>query len=211
MQITKIGHCCLLIKEQGKTILTDPGIFTIEQNELNGIDIILITHEHADHFHIDSVKEVLKNNPNAVVVTNTAVSKFLESESISFQILEHGQQKNFGDLIIEGFGNEHAEIYKTIPNVQNTGFLIAEKFYYPGDAFYVPEKSVEILALPTAGPWLKISESIDFALGIKPKKIFPVHDAMLKSPSSAHTIFKRLFEQHQIEFVVPDEDKAMEF
>ncbi len=46
MNITKIGHCCLLIKEQGLTILTDPGTWTTDQNNLTGIDVVLITHEH---------------------------------------------------------------------------------------------------------------------------------------------------------------------
>ncbi len=82
MQITKIGHCCLLIKTETATILTDPGGFTTGQNELTGIDIVLITHEHGDHIHIDSLFSILKNNPEAVVVTNTGVGKHLELAGI---------------------------------------------------------------------------------------------------------------------------------
>ena len=59
---------------------------------------------------------------------------------------------------------------------------MVNKLYYPGDAFHEPGKAVEILGLPVAGPWLKISEAIDFAKKIKPKKAFPVHDGMMKDP-----------------------------
>jgi L-ascorbate metabolism protein UlaG (beta-lactamase superfamily) len=54
MKITKYGHCCLLIEERGIRILTDPGAFTANiHSSLTGIDVILYTHEHADHYHLD--------------------------------------------------------------------------------------------------------------------------------------------------------------
>jgi L-ascorbate metabolism protein UlaG (beta-lactamase superfamily) len=63
MKITKIGHCCLLIEEKGLRILTDPGAWSEAQNELKNIQLILITHEHQDHFYLDSLKQVLKKQP----------------------------------------------------------------------------------------------------------------------------------------------------
>lgn len=65
MRITKIGHCCLVIKTETATMLTDPGAFSSEQNTLEGIDIVLISHEHGDHLHIESLKEVRLHNPNS--------------------------------------------------------------------------------------------------------------------------------------------------
>ena len=52
----------MVIKEGDLTVLTDPGVWTTAQNGVKGIDVLLITHEHADHLHIESVKEILKNN-----------------------------------------------------------------------------------------------------------------------------------------------------
>src|SRR3989344_5644853 len=50
------------IEENGVRILTDPGTYSTQQSEVKNIDFVLITHEHADHFHIDSLKALLKNN-----------------------------------------------------------------------------------------------------------------------------------------------------
>ena len=61
MKIKKLGHCCLVIETNGKRIMTDPGSFTDKQTEEQNIDLILITHEHSDHFHIESLKKVLIN------------------------------------------------------------------------------------------------------------------------------------------------------
>lgn len=180
MRITKLGHCCLEIEEQGLTILTDPGAYSTRQNEAKNIDVILITHEHPDHLHIDSLKAVLQNNPKAQVITNREVGKLLHAEGIPYELLEDRQRKTVSGILLEGFGEKHATIYQDFGQVVNTGYFIANRFFYPGDAFCNPEKPVEILALPVSGPWMKISEAIDYAKLLRPKVCFPVHDGMLK-------------------------------
>ena len=107
MKITKLGHCCLLIEDNGVVIMTDPGAWTTEQNEVNGVDIILITHEHPDHFHLESLQMVLKNNPLAVVITNSRVKELLVENNISATLLEHEQKQNVKGIEIAGFGTEH--------------------------------------------------------------------------------------------------------
>ena len=96
MKVTKYGHCCLLIEEKGLRILTDPGSFTTAQNDVKSIDIILITHEHADHLHIDSLKIIIKNNPVARIITNNGVAKLLDKEKIKYQIVDDGKSYNSG-------------------------------------------------------------------------------------------------------------------
>jgi L-ascorbate metabolism protein UlaG (beta-lactamase superfamily) len=179
MYIKKLGHCCLLIKEKALTILTDPGMFTTDQNELSGIDVILITHEHSDHFHVESVKKVLANNPRAKIITNHSVGKLLDKEQIPYTIVAHGNSLIIDSVVVEGFGEKHAQIYSEIPVVENTGYFINNRLFYPGDALYNPERPVDILALPVAGPWIKISEAIEYGLVVKPNHAFPVHDALL--------------------------------
>ena len=185
MKITKFGHCCLLIEEKGLRILTDPGSYSTMQNDVKDIDIVLITHEHQDHFHIESVKQLLKNNPQAKIITNSAVGALLAKENIAFTLVADGQKSNEKGIVFEGMGKEHATIYKDIGKVENTSYFIGERLFYPGDALYNPHRPVEILALPVAGPWMKISEAIDYLLALSPKKAFPVHDAVLSSPQSA--------------------------
>jgi L-ascorbate metabolism protein UlaG (beta-lactamase superfamily) len=209
MKITKLGHCCMVIEENGVRILTDPGAWTTVQNEVRDINIVLITHEHQDHFHPDSLKTVLKNNPQAIVITNRGVGKFLDGAGVAYKTLEHGQKDASLGVLIEGFGEKHADIYPTIQPVTNTGYLIAGRFFYPGDAFVNPGRPVEVLALPVAGPWLLISQVIDYALLLKPKICFPVHDGMLKILGPFHMLPQKILEANQLKFIVPEE--TMEF
>jgi L-ascorbate metabolism protein UlaG (beta-lactamase superfamily) len=179
MKITKFGHCCMLLEIDGIMIVTDPGNFTTAQNGLEGIDAVLITHEHADHFHIESVKAILAKNPNATVITNAAVGALLEKEGVASTRVGDGEHTDFKGVSIEGFGKDHAVVYEEVGNVENTAFLVSNKFYFPGDNFHVCGKDVEVLALPVAGPWMKYSEAIDFAKAVNAKQAFGVHDGMI--------------------------------
>ncbi|HTL39782.1 MAG TPA: MBL fold metallo-hydrolase, partial [Methylomirabilota bacterium] len=104
MKITKFGHCCLLIEEAGVRILTDPGTFTSAQDELKNLDLVLITHEHQDHFHIDSVKKIVSNNPEATIITNAAVGKLLDEQNIVYKKISNGEKASIKNVLIEGFG-----------------------------------------------------------------------------------------------------------
>ncbi len=210
MKITKFGHCCLLIEENGLRILTDPGSFTTEQNNVRGIDAVLITHEHNDHLHVDSLKKILENNPQTKILTNHGVGRLLAKERIVHDFLEDGERKEIKGVLFEGFGREHQLIYPTIPVVQNTGYFINNRFFYPGDAFVQPLKAVEILALPVAGPWLTIGQSIDYAKSIGPKIILPVHDAILKTPGVFYSLPAKILEPLGVDFLEPEANRAIE-
>jgi L-ascorbate metabolism protein UlaG (beta-lactamase superfamily) len=213
MKITKLGHCCLLIKEKNLTILTDPGNFTQSQNEIKGIDVILITHEHTDHLHIESLKKVLGNNPQAKVITNKSVVMLLDAEKIAYQIVADTEEITLDGVRIEGLGTIHAEIYKTLPRVENTGYMINNRLFYPGDALYNPQRPVEILALPVCGPWTKTSEVIEYALQVKPTKAFPVHDSLLTEAARAiyYRMPEKTLKEAGIEFVIIKDGAEIEF
>jgi len=213
MNIKKIGHCCLIIKTGSVTIMTDPGVFSTAQNEVTGIDIVLITHDHQDHFHIDSLKAVLAKNPTAKVICNATVGKKLDEEKIAFVLVGEGEKNEEHGALIEGYGHAHAVIYKEWGQTENTGYFVDGKLFYPGDALTNPSRPVEILALPAAGPWMKTSEALEYALAVMPKKAFPVHDAIMAPGfiGFLHQMFGGVLEKEGIEFVPMTAGEEKEF
>lgn len=180
MKIKKIGHCCFVAEpKEGVRIMTDPGAYSILQITEKNINAILITHEHQDHLHIDSLKDILKNNPEALVITNSSVGLILDKENIKYIKVEEGDKYDINGVVISGFGNVHAQIYEDFGRVQNTGYMIGN-LCYAGDSFSYPDADVDILALPVAGPWMKMKDVIEFAKNIRPRICFPVHDAILQ-------------------------------
>ncbi len=210
MKVTKLGHCCLIIEDQGTRILTDPGIYTSAQNDIKNIDYLVVTHEHGDHLHIDSVKIILANNPDVQIISNSAVGAILAKEKITFELVEHGQQKQIGNILLEGYGTKHAEIFEEYGQVLNTGYFFNNKLFYPVDALYNPGKPVEILAFPTAGSWANVKESVNYVLEIKPVKAFPVHDGAFKSTVFLYNTYSTIISKRGVNLILPEIGKEFE-
>ncbi len=212
MKIKKLGHCCLVITTDNKRIMTDPGSYTISDQEIEeNIDIIVITHEHPDHLHIESLKKILDKNTNAIVVTNSGVGKLLDKEGIPYEKLEDGNIGEYAGVSFAAHGDRHEEIYEDYGQVQNTGYFIGEDLFYPGDAFTNPGKAVDILALPVAGPWTNIKNPMMYAREIHPRICFPVHDGMLDPNfGTAHKVPSLFLPGYNIEFKVLEIGKEEE-
>lgn len=179
MKITKLGHCCLLINIRGIHFLTDPGAYTTTQNSVKGVHYVVISHEHTDHLHVESLKTILINNPDAKVICNSSVGKILEKDKISFIKVSDGESADCSGVTISAHGTSHETIYKSYEQVENTGYLFDGKLFYPGDAFHKPDSPMDILAFPVTGPWCTIAQAVDYALEVKPRIAFPVHDGNL--------------------------------
>ncbi len=78
------------------------------------------------------------------------------------------------------FGGQHALIHPQIPVVANIGYLIDSNVYHPGDSFVIPDGiAVRTLLVPVHAPWNKVGEVVDFVIGVRAAKAFPIHDALL--------------------------------
>lgn len=194
--ITKIDHCCLVVAIDGVTILTDPGMYSWqEQSVMTGIDAVLITHEHGDHYHGDSVKAIVKNNPKVRIITNSGVGRQLAAIGVAYEKVEGRDKTAVGGVSVESFDCRHEEIYEDWGQVQNTAYFIGQKLFFPGDAYCVPGVPVEVLALPVAGPWCRIGDAIRYGLKIMPLKAFPVHDGMFGRGNPSSNILEQIVGQ----------------
>lgn len=212
MEITKFGHSCLLVEEGDARILIDPGAYSEGHKELTSLDAVFITHEHPDHCDPESLKSLLNNNPGLVIYTNSGVGKKLEEAGIAYTLCEDGAIQNIKGLSVEAFGKQHAEIYSTMPQVENTGYFVGGRLFTPGDSVETtPSKPVEILALPVVAPWMRSAMAIDFAKTINPKACFPIHDGFLKFGGPFHALPEKILTPLGIQWMVLENGKPMEF
>ncbi|MBI4175068.1 MBL fold metallo-hydrolase [Candidatus Berkelbacteria bacterium] len=188
MRITKYGHSCLLVEEGNGRLLFDPGSYSEVPADLTDLDAIFVTHEHPDHCDVELIKRLHNLNPAAPIVSNPAVCKLLGEQNLPATLLSNGQKVIIKDVAIEGFGDHHTPIHSSIPPIRNIGFMVAGRLFHPGDRFIDPQRPIDILALPVAGPWLRLDEAIDYALALKPKQAFPFHEGNLKNSGSVHRI-----------------------
>lgn len=217
MTITKLGHSCLLIESRdalqcvSTRILIDPGSYSEGHTMLENLDAIFITHEHIDHCHPESLALIMKKNRDVPIYTNDGAGKMLTNAGIMWSRFVDSEQMNIKGVKVEAFGKDHAIIHKTFPHFDNTGLLVGEKLFHPGDAVdVIPPKQVEILALPIVAPWLRIEMALDWAEKVKPKRCFYIHDGFLKTAGPFHALPKKILESQGIEVVVLENEKGIE-
>lgn len=176
MKLTKYQHACVVLEEQGKRLVIDPGGWT-QLDALTGVVGIVITHVHADHCDANNLAQLVTANPGVQIFGTQQVADALAGQQIT--VARPGQTVQVGPFAIAFYGGQHATIRPSMPADQNIGLLVNSAFYYPGDSFTTPNVPVRMLALPVSAPWLKFSEAADFLTAVQPQACFPTHNAIL--------------------------------
>jgi len=177
--ITKLVHACLLVENQGKRILIDPGSFSWNDERLDlsmveGVDRILITHEHGDHVSPDFVRAVLERSNDACVETTASLAALLTTEGI--EAVTTGTVQ---------FVAPHERL-PSRPGPQNVGFHVEGVLSHPGDSHSFVE-TMPILAMPFVAPWGSATNGVDRSRLVKPKVVIPIHDWFLSEGGKSFT------------------------
>lgn len=178
MRLTKLTHACVRLQKDGATLVIDPGAWS-GAGTLDGADAILITHEHFDHLDADALRAAMNADPALALWTNPAVAAQFTEFPGRVHAVRHGDTFSAAGFEVHVHGTDHAVIHPGMPVVQNTGFLVDQTVFHPGDAFTIPDEDVPVLLLPVSAPWLKASEMIDYARAIAPRRGYAIHDELL--------------------------------
>lgn len=160
----------MLIENNGITVLIDPGNFTFEENalpidDMEKLDFVLITHEHADHMSVPLLKKIVAKFPEVRVISNGVTADLLAKEGIAASI----QSPEF----VEALPIPHERVLALAPH--NTLFHVFGELTHPGDSLQFSETK-EILALPIQAPWGSMVAALEKAAQLKPKLVIPIHD-----------------------------------
>ncbi|MCS5496375.1 MBL fold metallo-hydrolase [Cnuibacter physcomitrellae] len=177
MRLTKFEHAALQLEQNGRRLFIDPGVFTTPITEAANAVAVVITHEHPDHWTPDQLKRIVDASPDVTIYGPAGVV----AAASDFPVVEvrPGEVVDAAPFSLRFFGGRHAVIHTSIPVVDNVGVIVNDSLFYPGDSFADPAEQVDLLAVPVGAPWLKISESIDYVLALKPKRAFATHEMVL--------------------------------
>ncbi|WP_182359358.1 MBL fold metallo-hydrolase [Tomitella gaofuii] len=189
MRLTHYGHSCVLVELGDARILIDPGNLSAGFEQLTGLDAILVTHQHPDHGDVARLPALLAANPQAAAYCDPQSAQLWAGEAwgARFTAARTGDAFHIADVRVDVAGGTHATIHPDIPLVDNACFLFstpqqAHAFLHPGDALFVPDQPVDVLALPATAPWSKLQETVDYFRAVAPRVAIPIHTAIVSEP-----------------------------
>ena len=175
MEVTHFGHSCVLLDTGAARLLIDPGNFSTDFEDVTGLDAVLVTHQHPDHLDLDRLPALLRANPDARLIVDSGTAGQLDDVGTRDRRAGRHARRATPARASRCSAVEHAVIHPDIPVIPNNAYLVDGTHLHPGDALtVVPTEPLEVLFLPTAAPWQKLSEAVTYLRAVAPRTAVPI-------------------------------------
>lgn len=180
--ISVLGHASLMMSHAGRVVHVDPFSAMADYTKMPEADLILITHEHTDHFDLKAIDNI-KAAHTKIIGTGEVAQKLP-----GIIIMKNGDTKTVGGFKIEAVPAYNIEHMRRPgvpfhPKGVGNGYIITfgdKRVYIAGDTENIPEmkqlKNIDVAFLPMNIPYTMTPEMVaDAAKAIRPKILYPYH------------------------------------
>jgi L-ascorbate metabolism protein UlaG (beta-lactamase superfamily) len=189
--IHPVHHAGVVLSWNGKRIVADPTNWPPDANSGAGPfrgaappDVILITHEHGDHFSVPTLTEL--TGPNTVIVVPQAVFGMLPPAlQAKAKVMKNGDHQTYAGVDIEAVPEYNVTPARLMyhPKGRDNGYVLnlgGKRVYLAGDTEETPElktlANIDIAFIPINLPYTETEEAAaQWVKDFKPKIVYPYH------------------------------------
>ena len=175
-----LNHACIRFDFDGVVVYTDP--FELNESR-NDADIILITHNHFDHYSVPDLEKVIKDNTKVVVPEKVNAEEVLKMrKNVTILKVLPSDLYNVKDIKFETVPayNVNKQFHRKEEGW--VGYIIEFnqiKFYVAGDTDITEENrkvKCDVAFVPVGGKYtMNCEEAAQLVNEIKPKIAVPIH------------------------------------
>jgi L-ascorbate metabolism protein UlaG (beta-lactamase superfamily) len=182
LSITFLGHGSLLITFSGMNIYVDPFGEVADYSKLPKADIVLVTHEHGDHFDQQALASV--RTASTLLVLTPACAQHVTGGLV----MRNGDVQTVTGLHVEAVPaynlvHKREDGQPFHPKGVGNGYILTfagTRLYVAGDTENIPEmkalKNIDIAFLPMNLPYTMTPEMVgDAAKAFRPRILYPYH------------------------------------
>ena len=182
--ITLIKHASIIVSYEDFRIAIDCtqkfGEMTVDYSTMPKADVILVTHEHGDHFDKNAIAQLEK--PHTVLILNGTAQRQLERGDI----IQNFQSRHLrGVILLESVPayNTTPDRMRYHPQGNGNGYILTIdglRIYVAGDTEDIPEmanlKDIDVAFLPVNQPFtMTVGQAVHAVQMFKPKVLIPYH------------------------------------
>ncbi len=184
LQVTPIKHGSMEINFEGRIIQVDPVIDgtppTTDYTKMAKADVILITHDHYDHYDEQAVSDLRKES--TVIITNQLTAAALGEGEVMYN---GDSLQVFDDLKIDAVAAHNTTPGHTQfqPKGRDNGFILTAdglRIYIAGDTEDIEEMKevadIDIAFMPCNQPYTMTPAQLRHAAEmVRPRVLYPYH------------------------------------
>jgi L-ascorbate metabolism protein UlaG (beta-lactamase superfamily) len=187
--IHPIHHASLTLTWNGTTILVDPAPLGEASDPaaaftaLPAPSLILVTHEHGDHFNAAVLSAVAGTAP--IVVPQAVADKLPEELKGQARVMANGDTTEISGVAIEAVPayNLTEDRLQFHPKGRDNGYVLTiggKRIYIAGDTEDIPEMraltDIDVAFLPMNLPYtMDVAHAADAVKAFRPKVVIPYH------------------------------------
>jgi L-ascorbate metabolism protein UlaG (beta-lactamase superfamily) len=179
-----VSHASFVMETPGMVIYNDPVGGGAAYSGYPAPDLILITHEHGDHFDVETLSALVGENTR--LLTNPAVYGMLpEDLKAKATAIANNEGTTIGEIQIDAIPayNTTEDRLKYHPQGRDNGYVLTIdglRVYIAGDTEDIPEmralENIDVAFLPMNLPYTMDIEQAASAVGaFTPKHVYPYH------------------------------------
>jgi L-ascorbate metabolism protein UlaG (beta-lactamase superfamily) len=184
VKITFIGHGSLMLTLNNFIVHIDPWSKVGDYSSLPKADLILVTHEHGDHFDMKTIESIRKSGTILIYTKKCDEAQ----PGLKGTVMKNGENKQIGDIMVEAVPsynlvNKRPDGNLFHPKGEGNGYVLTiggKRFYIAGDTENTPEmkalKNIDVAFLPMNLPYTMTPEMVaDAAKAFHPGILYPYH------------------------------------
>ncbi len=185
LEITRYVQSTIKIKAAGKIIWIDPIMINAEHVGNDKADVLLLTHEHGDHYNVDCMNAVCKPGTEMGCPNNGVINKLVGHVNATISTMKEGQARTLAGLSVRavaGYNDFHPR--NQLVDSFNVGYIFSvggQQVLHTGDTGFIREfrtfGPLDIAMICIGGGYtMDETEGAKAVTDVlKPKNAIPIH------------------------------------
>ncbi|NDK09368.1 MBL fold metallo-hydrolase [Candidatus Gracilibacteria bacterium] len=184
VEVNPISHATMILNWSDTTMYIDPAEAIESYAGYNSPDIVLVTHEHGDHFNLEVLEQIVGEDTE-LYVNDAVFQKLSEDLQAKAIVMANGDLENIAGFEIMAVPayNIREEALNYHPQGRDNGYVIDSdgfRVYISGDTEDTPEMraltDIDVAFVSMNLPYtMPIDSAISGVIAFAPKTIFPYH------------------------------------